>query len=413
MRTEDVEVVVIGGGPAGMAAAVAARQAGAEDVLLVERGERLGGILNQCIHDGFGTKVFGETLTGPEYAQIYIDKLHDAKVSYCLDTMVLDLTADRELTLCSTGGMRRVRAKAVVLTMGCRERPRGAINIPGSRPAGVYTAGVVQAYMNLQNISVGKRVVILGSGDVGLIMARRLTLEGAEVPCVAEILPHPSGLGRNVVQCLEDFGIPLYLSTTVVEIHGNQRIHGVTLAEIGPKGGVVRGTKRYVACDTLMLSVGLIPENELSKKAGTDLSPVTGGPVVDEDYHTSIPGIFAAGNALQVHDLVDYVSLEAAVAGQKAAEFAGTGKGRQAGITVGAGQGIRYVVPQRISGAAAVEFTMRVTATDNDRNIVFSRDGQVIRRLKQSVLAPSSMIRLRVRADRFQGLDGDMIVEVR
>jgi NADPH-dependent 2,4-dienoyl-CoA reductase/sulfur reductase-like enzyme len=412
VRAEDVEVVVIGGGPAGMAAAVAARQAGAEGVLLVERGERLGGILNQCIHDGFGTKVFGEALTGPEYAQIYIDKLREAKVSYCLDTMVLDLTADRELTLCSTRGMRRLRAKAVVLTMGCRERPRGAINIPGSRPAGVYTAGVVQAYMNLQNISVGRRVVILGSGDVGLIMARRLTLEGAEVPCVAEILPHPSGLGRNVVQCLDNFGIPLYLRTTVVEIHGTQRVTGVTLAGIGPRGGIVRGTKRYVACDTLMLSVGLIPENELSKKAGTALSPVTGGPVVDEDYHTSIPGIFAAGNALQVHDLVDYVSLEAAVAGQKAAGFAGTGQGRQANITVGAGQGIRYVVPQRISGAAAVEFTMRVTAPDTDRNIVFSRGGQVVRRLKQSVLAPSSMIRLRVRADRFQGMDGDLTVEV-
>ena len=412
MRTEDVEVAVIGGGPAGMAAAAAAREAGAERVLLVERGEELGGILNQCIHDGFGTKVFGEALTGPEYAQIYLDKLHEAKVSYSLNAMVLDLSADRELTVCSTEGMRRIRAKSVVLTMGCRERPRGAIGIPGSRPAGVYTAGVVQAYTNLHNIMVGERIVVLGSGDVGLIMARRLTLEGAQVLCVAEILPYPSGLARNVVQCLDDFGIPLYLRTTVVEIHGNQRINGVTLAEIGPRGGIVRGTKRYLACDTLMLSVGLIPENELSKKAGVALSPITGGPIVDEDFQTSIPGIFAAGNALQVHDLVDYASLEGEAAGRQAASYANTGKGRQANIAVDAGRGIRYVVPQWISGTEAVDFSMRVVAPEKDRNVVFRRDGQVVRRLKQSVVAPSSMIRVRLRADRFQAGDGALSVEL-
>ena len=412
MRTEDVEVAVIGGGPAGMAAAAAAREAGAERVLLVERGEELGGILNQCIHDGFGTKVFGEALTGPEYAQIYLDKLHEAKVSYSLNAMALDLSADRELTVCSTEGMRRIRAKSVVLTMGCRERPRGAIGIPGSRPAGVYTAGVVQAYTNLHNIMVGERIVVLGSGDVGLIMARRLTLEGAQVLCVAEILPYPSGLARNVVQCLDDFGIPLYLRTTVVEIHGNQRINGVTLAEIGPRGGIVRGTKRYLACDTLMLSVGLIPENELSKKAGVALSPITGGPIVDEDFQTSIPGIFAAGNALQVHDLVDYASLEGEAAGRQAASYANTGKGRQANIAVDAGRGIRYVVPQWISGTEAVDFSMRVVAPEKDRNVVFRRDGQVVRRLKQSVVAPSSMIRVRLRADRFQAGDGALSVEL-
>ncbi|HLC29325.1 MAG TPA: FAD-dependent oxidoreductase, partial [Dehalococcoidia bacterium] len=251
MRTEEVDVAVIGGGPSGMAAAVAARKAGAERVVLIERDEQLGGILNQCIHDGFGTKIFERALTGPEYAQIYIDQVGETGVSYYLNTMVLDLTPERELTVCSMEGVRRIRAKSVVLCMGCRERTRGAIGIPGHRPAGVFTAGVVQYYMNLRNLAVGRRVVVLGSGDVGLIMARRLTLEGAQVPCVAEILPYPSGLMRNVVQCLEDYGIPLYLSTTAVGIHGRDRITGVTLAKIGPRGGIVPGSKRLVACDTL------------------------------------------------------------------------------------------------------------------------------------------------------------------
>src|SRR3990172_2748987 len=286
MRTEEVDVAVIGGGPSGMAAAVAARKAGAERVVLIERGEQLGGILNQCIHDGFGTKIFEEALTGPEYAQIYIDQVGETGVSYYLNTMVLDLTPERELTVCSTEGVRRLRAKSVVLCMGCRERTRGAIGIPGHRPAGVFTAGVVQYYMNLRNLAVGRRVVVLGSGDVGLIMARRLTLEGAQVPCVAEILPYPSGLARNVVQCLEDFGIPLYLDTTVAEIHGSSRVTGVTLAEVAPGGKVKHGSRRRVECDTLMLSVGLIPENELSARAGVKLSPVTRGPVVDDSFQT-------------------------------------------------------------------------------------------------------------------------------
>jgi len=412
MRTEIADVAVIGGGPAGLAAAASARNAGAERVILIERGERLGGILNQCIHDGFGTKIFEEALSGPEYAQIYIDRLYDTDVTCSLDTMVLDVAGDRELTVCSTEGMRRIRAKAMVLTTGCRERSRGAISIPGSRPAGVYTAGVVQNYLNLQNIMVGRRVVVLGSGDVGLIMARRLTLEGAEVPCVAEILPYPSGLARNVAQCLDDFGIPLYLSTTVVEIHGTDRIVGVTLAQIGPRGGVLHKTKRYVACDTLMLSVGLIPENELAKKAGVALSPITGGPVVDENFQTSLPGIFSAGNALQVHDLVDYVSLEAEIAGHSAAMYADAGKLPPSSIKVQPGKGIRYVLPQEISGAESVYFSMRAQAPDRDRYVVFRRGGQVIRRLKQTVLAPSSMMRIRLRADRLQKGQGDLTVEV-
>ena len=290
---EDVDVAVVGAGPAGLAAAASARSAGAEKVVLIERGERPGGILMQCIHDGFGTKMFGEALTGPEYAYLFADRVRDSGVSCLLNTMVLDMAANRELTVCSDAGIRRIRAKAVVLCTGCRERPRGAIRIPGTRPAGVYTAGVAQDYMNLRNVAVGRRVVVLGSGDVGLIMARRLTLEGAQVLCVAEILPYPSGLARNIVQCLEDFDIPLYVSTTVVDIHGSDRISGVTLANIGPRGGVVRGSKWYLACDTLMLSVGLIPENELAKKAGVALDPVTGGPIVDDHFQTSVPAYSA------------------------------------------------------------------------------------------------------------------------
>jgi NADPH-dependent 2,4-dienoyl-CoA reductase/sulfur reductase-like enzyme len=402
----------VGGGPAGLAAAAAAREAGAENVLLIERGERLGGILNQCIHDGFGTKMLGEALTGPEYAQIFIARLSDSGVTSSLETMVLDLTPDRELTICSEDGIRRIKAGSVVLCTGCRERTRGAIRIPGTRPAGVFTAGVVQEYMNLRNILVGRKAVILGSGDIGLIMARRLTLEGVKVECVAEILPYPSGLARNIVQCLDDFDIPLYLSTTVVDIHGVDRLQGVTLAQIGPKGGVVRGTKRFIDCDTLLLSVGLIPENELAKKAGIDLSPVTTGPIVDDQFQTSVPGIFCGGNALQVHDLVDYASMESQKAGQSAATFAGAGKLPDQNIDVQPGNGIRYVVPQTLSGEEAVDFSMRVFSPGSDRYVVFRRGDKMVRRMKQTELDPAAMIRVRVRADRFKGSEGPLTVEV-
>ena len=413
MRTEEVDVAVIGGGPAGLAAAAAARKAGAARVALIERGEQLGGILNQCIHDGFGTKNMGKALTGPEYAQIYIDLADAAGVTCHLNTMVLNLSPEREMTVCSSEGMRRIRAKSIVLCMGCRERTRGAIRIPGQRPAGVFTAGAVQYYMNIRNLAVGRRVVILGSGDVGLIMARRLTLEGAEVPCVAEILPYPSGLVRNVVQCLEDFDIPLYLSTTVVEIHGRERVTGVTLAKVGPRGGIVKGSQRKIECDTLMLSVGLIAENELAKKAGVTLSPITAGPIVDDHFQTSVPGIFSAGNALQVHDLVDWVSVEAEKAGVCAAEFSQDKKLARAHIKVTPGPGIRYVVPHYISGTEAVDFSMRVTVPDHDRTVVFQSDGNVLRSKKENVLAPSSMVRFRVRAERFQNIGKEMTVELK
>ncbi len=413
MRTEEVDVAVIGGGPAGLAAAAAARKAGAARVALIERGEQLGGILNQCIHDGFGTKNMGKALTGPEYAQIYIDLADAAGVTCHLNTMVLNLSPEREMTVCSSEGMRRIRAKSIVLCMGCRERTRGAIRIPGQRPAGVFTAGAVQYYMNIRNLAVGRRVVVLGSGDVGLIMARRLTLEGAEVPCVAEILPYPSGLVRNVVQCLEDFDIPLYLSTTVVEIHGRERVTGVTLAKVGPRGGIVKGSQRKIECDTLMLSVGLIAENELAKKAGVTLSPITAGPIVDDHFQTSVPGIFSAGNALQVHDLVDWVSVEAEKAGACAAEFSQDKKLARAHIKVTPGPGIRYVVPHYISGTEAVDFSMRVTVPDHDRTVVFQSDGNVLRSKKENVLAPSSMVRFRVRAERFQNIGKEMTVELK
>ena len=412
MRTEQVDVAVVGGGPAGLAAALSAKESGAQHVLLIERGDTLGGILNQCIHDGFGTKLMGEALTGPEYARIFIDRLTDIGVSIKLDTMVLDISPERELVICSHDGLIRVKAGAIVLCTGCRERTRGAIRIPGTRPAGVFTAGVVQEYMNIRNLSVARKAVILGSGDIGLIMARRLTLEGVKVECVAEILPYPSGLARNIVQCLEDFGIPLHLSTTVVDIHGNDRVEGVTLAQIGPRGGVVRGTKSYVDCDTLLLSVGLIPENELAKKAGIELSPVTAGPIVDDQFQTSIPGIFCGGNALQVHDLVDYASMESEKAGRSASTFADDGRLPSPIIKVLPGQGIRYVVPQEVSGNESVDFSMRVKSPETDRYIVFKRGEQVIRRMRQIELAPAAMIRMRVRSDRFQGSSDPLTVEV-
>ena len=412
MKTEKIDVAVIGGGPAGLAAASSARNSGAENVVLIERGEVLGGILNQCIHDGFGTKIFGKAMTGPEYAQIYIDKLHEAGVETLMETMVLDLTPDRELTICSEGGIRKLEASSVVLAMGCRERTRGAIRIPGTRPAGVFTAGVVQDYMNMRNILVGRKAVILGSGDIGLIMARRLSLEGVKVECVAEILPYPSGLARNIVQCLDDFDIPLYLSTTVVEIHGTDRVTGVTLANVGPRGGIVPGSKKYVECDTLLLSVGLIAENELSRKAGVEINPVTGGPVVDDQFQTSIPGFFCGGNALQVHDLVDYASLESEKAGASAATYADSGRLPSSSIPVEPGDGIRYVVPNSLSGEEAVDFSMRVGKPDDNRFVVFKRGDQVVRRMRQMALEPSAMIRIRVRADRFSKGSGPLTVEV-
>ena len=320
MRTCDI--VIIGGGPAGLAAAVSAKENGIEDILIIERDKELGGILNQCIHNGFGLHTFKEELTGPEYADRFTKRVKELSIPYKLNTMVLDITTDKVVTAMNKEeGLFQIRAKAVILAMGCRERSRGALNIPGFRPAGVYSAGTAQRLVNMEGFLPGREVVILGSGDIGLIMARRMTLEGAKVKVVAELMPYSGGLKRNIVQCLDDFGIPLKLSHTVVEIKGKERVEGVVLAQVDSENKPIPGTEEFYSCDTLLLSVGLIPENELSRGMGVDISPVTSGPIVNESLETNIEGVFACGNVLHVHDLVDFVSEEAKAAGKNAAEY--------------------------------------------------------------------------------------------
>src|SRR5699024_4944739 len=352
---KNVDLVIIGGGPAGLAAAIEARRHGVEDLLILERDSELGGILNQCIHNGFGLHTFREELTGPEYAARYIAQARALGIPYKLDTMVLDLAADKTVTAMNrTDGLFQLHPKAVVLAMGCRERPRGALNIPGCRPAGIFTAGTAQRLVNMEGYLPGRKVVILGSGDIGLIMARRMTLEGAQVQVVAELMPYSGGLKRNLVQCLDDYGIPLTLSHTVVDIQGKERVEGVTLARV-ENGRPVPGTEEHYDCDTLLLSCGLLPENELSRAAGVQLSPVTGGPAVNESLETSIPGVFAAGNVLHVHDLVDYVSEEAGAAGAHAAAFIRQGgQGPDApALPVRCANGVRYTVPSTVRPACA------------------------------------------------------------
>lgn len=342
------DIVVIGGGPAGMAAAVAAYDRGVTDVVLIDREEELGGVLRQCIHNGFGLHKLGQELSGPEYAAIYADMVKERDIRVYTETTVTAISHDRTVTVQNREGLFHIQAGAIVLAMGCRERSRGALNLPGTRPAGIYSAGTAQRLINCEGYTVGKHVVILGSGDIGLIMARRLMLEGAKVEAVCEILPYTSGLTRNIVQCLEDFHIPLYLSTTVAEIHGEKRVEGVTVATVDDNRCVIEKTKRFLPCDTLLLSVGLIPENELTRTLGISLHPITGGAEVDERRETVIPGIFACGNVLQVHDLVDYVSDEAELAGLGAADFVKGATSQGVSLPTQAGEGVRYVLPQRV-----------------------------------------------------------------
>ena len=400
------EVVVIGGGPAGLAAAIAAREAGCREVLLIERDRILGGILNQCIHDGFGLHAFKEALSGPEYADRYIRRLPDAGVEVMDNTIVLSLSPDRVLEVSARGALRHIEAGAVVLAMGCRERTRGAISIPGHRPAGVYTAGAAQNFINLENIMVGSRVCILGSGDIGLIMARRMTLEGARVEAVFEILPYSSGLPRNIQQCLNDYNIPLFLNTTVTDIIGKGRLEAIRVAQVDGDRVPIPETERLVPCDTLLLSVGLIPENELTVQAGVAMDPVTGGALVDDTFMTGVPGIFACGNVLHVHDLADWVSVEAEEAGRFAAAYVQDRREEPRRRIPGrAGEGVRYVLPQTISGERDFILSLRVTAPWRDRTVVI-RDGggKEIRRRKMMRLHPAEMIRIPVK--KGAGADG-------
>lgn len=410
----EYDLIVIGGGPAGLAAAIEAKRNGIDRILVIERDKELGGILQQCIHNGFGLHIFKEELTGPEYAERFISELKEMSIEYKIDTMVINISKDKIVSsINSRDGFIKTKGKAIVLAMGCRERSRGALVIPGTRPAGIFTAGTAQRFINMEGYMIGKKVVILGSGDIGLIMARRLVLEGAEVKTVAELMPYSGGLTRNIVQCLDDFNIPLLLSHTVVNIKGKDRIEGVTIAKVDKNRRPIPGTETFYECDTLLLSVGLIPENELSREVGIEMDPATGGPMVNESMETNIKGIFGCGNIVHVHDLVDYVTAESRKAGNSAAKFIKHELKEDGSIiSTKTGEGIRYIVPHKIrleNIEDCLDMLMRVDDVYNNTKLIVKADEKVIKEIKKKHLAPGEMVKIQINIEDINRKDISVI----